>query len=391
MSRPKICIIQYNSSRFLTRVDRSARTLAEAGYEVVLIAIKDDETDAFEDRDDYVVKRVTLASRRLPARFGLRVLRFIEAIFKTFVAAYRERADIYDARDAEPLFVAHLAARLRHAKLVYDSDELNLDRNKPFCRKRWWRFLMRRFEGFYARRADAVITTDHGRADVLVERYGIPRPDVVLNVPDVSAELEPDLDFRKGALGDHRYLLIYQGVLIENRGIPEMMRAMPLLPECRLALVGYGHKGAAYKAIARDEGLTDSVVFFDAVPFERLMRYTASADIGMIPLIPAVLSYVYAAPNKLFEYMMAGLPVVVSDLPDMAKVVTEERVGTLIADPTSPESIADAVRRLIEGNESLTDVGARARRAALARYNWAFEKNGLLRAYERVRPSLTEN
>ncbi|MDI6901941.1 MAG: glycosyltransferase family 4 protein [Anaerosomatales bacterium] len=387
MSRPKICIIQYNSSRFLTRVDRSARTLAEAGYEVVLIAIKDAETDEYEDRGDYVVKRVTLASRRLPARFGLRVLRFIEAVWKTFRAAYRERADIYDARDAEPLFVAHLAARLRRAKLVYDSDELNLDRNKPFCRKRWWRFLMRRFEGFYARRADAVITTDHGRADVLVERYGIPRPVVVLNVPDVFDELEPDLDFRKRALGDRRYLLIYQGVLIENRGIPEMMRAMPLLPECRLALVGYGHREAEYRAIARDEGLTDGVVFFDAVPFERLMRYTAAADIGMIPLIPAVLSYVYAAPNKLFEYMMAGLSVVVSDLPDMAKVVTEERIGTLIADPTSPESIADAVRRLIEGNESLTDVGARARAAALRRYNWAFEKTKLLETYR----SMTES
>lgn len=382
----KVCIIQYNSSRFLTRVDRSARTLAEAGYEVVLVAIKDEATPAFEDRGAYTVKRVSLASRALPGRFGLRVLRFLEAIVRTFVAAWRENADIYNPRDAEPLLVAHLAASLRGAIVVYDSDELCLDRNKPVTRKRWWRFLMFRFERHYARKSAAVITTDHGRADILAQRYRISRPTVVLNVPDTFDALQPDLDFRTRALADRTYLLIYQGVLIENRGIPEMMRAMKYLPECRLALVGYGHKEDEYKKILAVENLEASVEFFDAVPFERLMRYTAAADVGMIPLIPACLSYRYAAPNKLFEYMMAGLPVVVTDLPDMALVVNEERVGTLIDDATSPESIARATRELIESNESLTERGRRAREAALARYNWTVERRKLLDVYERLAP-----
>lgn len=386
--RPRVCIIQYNSSKYLTRVDRAARTLAEAGWDVVLVAIKDQDTAAFEDRGAYVVHRVELRARSLPSWPLVRVLRHIEAVFRTFSLAVRLRADVYDARDAEPLLVAWAAARIRRARLVYDSDELNLDRNKPQCRKRWWRFAMFRFERFFTRRADVVLTTDHGRADVLQERYRIPRPTVILNVPESFPEIEADLAFRARALGDRDFLLIYQGVLIENRGIPEMIRAMSSLTDCSLAVVGYGHRGEEYRRLAADLDLRDAVRFFDAVPFEQLMRYTAAADVGMIPLIPACLSYVYAAPNKLFEYMMAGIPVVATDLPDMAAIVEQERVGTLIADASDPAGIVDAVRRLLDGDESLTVVGRRARDAALHRYNWGIESARLLAAYANLGPHM---
>ena len=384
MNQGKVCVIQYNSSRFLTRVDRAARTLAQAGYEVVLIAIKDDETPAFEQRNGYTVKRVELASRRLPRGFGLKFVRFAEGIWRTFVAAWREDADIYDARDAYPLFAAHLAAKLRGARLVYDSDELNLDRNWKVSSNAVWRFLMKSYEGFYIRHADAAITSDFGRSEVLSERYRIQPPTVLLNVPEVIQTLSPDLDFRARALGDRRYLLIYQGILVPNRGLPEMIEAMRQLPECRLALVGYGAMERELKEKVRREGLDDAVVFFDAVPYPELMRYTAACDLGVIPLIGSCLSYVYAAPNKLFEYMMSALPVVATDLPDMARVVTGERVGALIGDPTDPTSIATAVRAVLEDPAGVKAVGERARAAALERYNWDAEKEKLLAVYAKL-------
>lgn len=373
----KVCIVQYNASRFLTRVDRAARTLAASGHEVVLIALQDKDTLAYEDRGDYVVKRVELKSRKLPRGFGLKFIRFAEAIWRTFVAAWREDADVYDSRDAYPLFVTHLAARLRGAALVYDSDELNLDRNWSVARNPVWRFLMKAYEGFYVRHAEAVVTTDYGRAEVIGERYGVERPTVVLNVPDTFAELEPDAAWRERALGDKRYLLLYQGILVENRGLPEMVRAMRMLPECRLAIIGYGHLEEKLKTMVREEGLEGSVVFFDAMPFNDLMRCTVAADIGVIPLIGSCLSYVYAAPNKLFEYMMAGLPVVATDLPDMARVINEERVGALISDPEDPSSIAEAVNRVLADPSELAAMGQRARGVALSRYNWELEREKL--------------
>lgn len=348
---------------------------------MVLVAIKDPDTLEFEEREGYVVKRVALASRRLPRGFGLKFIRFAEGLWRTFVAAWREDADVYNPRDAYPLLIAHWAAGLRGAKVVYDSDELNLDRNWAPSRNPVWRFLMKRYEGHYARRSAAVITTDYGRAEVLEERYGI-RPAVVLNVPERLDEPSPDEDFRRHALGDRHHLLIYQGILLPNRGLLEMLEAMSELPECRLAIVGYGPLRSELEGAIRGEGLSKAAELFDAVPFDRLMRYTAAADIGMVPIVGSCLSYRLAAPNKLFECMMAGLPVVASDLPDMARVVRGERVGTLISDPTDPVSIAAAVRELIDGDETLEEIGRRARGAALARYNWDVERPKLLSVYE---------
>jgi glycosyltransferase involved in cell wall biosynthesis len=377
----KVCIIQYNASRYLTRVDRAARALSEVGHEVVLIGLKDEDTPEFEEREGYVVKRITLSSRRLTRRFGLKFLRFAEGIYRSIVAAYREDADIYNPRDAYPLFAAHVAATLRRAKVVYDSDELAIGRNWAVAQSGLWLGLMKAYEGFFARRSAAVITSDFGRADVLERTYRIPRPTVVLNVPESIAEPEPDADFRAKALGDGQYLLIYQGVFNRNRGLPELIRAMRLLPECRLALVGYGPMEAELKRQVESEGLQSAVVFFDAVPYETLMRYTASADIGVIAILGSCLSYATAAPNKLFEYMMVSVPVVASDLPDMARVVAETGGGTLIEDPSDPASIAAAVRKLLDGPESLAVVGARGREAALERYNWACEQPKLLAAF----------
>ena len=384
-SRPrrKVCIVQYNASRYLTRVDRAARALAEAGYEVVLVGLKDEDTPEFERRQGYTVKRLTLTSRRWTRRYGLKFVRFAEGIVRSLVAAWREDADIYDARDAYPLFVAHTAALLRRASVVYDSDELAIGRNWAVASNPLWLRLMKAYEGFYARRS-TVITSDYGRADVLERTYGIERPTVVLNVPEVIPAPEPDSGFRERALGKRRYLLLYQGIFAPNRGLPESIRAMAMLPECRLALVGYGPLEGELKRLVVAEGLEDAVAFFDAVPFDTLMRYTAAADIGLVPIVGSCLSYQTAAPNKLFEYMMVGLPVVASALPDMERVINETGAGTFIADPTDPASIAAAVRSLLEGAEPLSAIGARGRKAALERYNWECERPKLLSAFESV-------
>ena len=236
--RPRVCLVQYNSSRFLTRVDRNARALGAAGWDVVLVAIKDAHTAAFEDRGDYVVKRVTLWSRRLP-RWS-RPLRFLEAVVKTFWAAYREDADVYNPRDIFPMLVCHLAARLRGAAIVTDSDELNLYRNGVWMQQWWWKPVAKTYEGFFLRRATAHITSDEGRAGVLASEYGIARPVVVLNVSDVIESLDPDAAFRERALGARRWLLVYQGMLAMNRGMEQLVEAMKLLDDCALVLVGEG-------------------------------------------------------------------------------------------------------------------------------------------------------
>ncbi len=175
-----------------------------------------------------------------------------------------------------------------------------------------------------------------------------------------------------------------------NRGLLQLVDAMTSLTDCALAFVGYGHLRPEIERRIDAGSLGDRVRVFDAVPQETMLRYTASADIGVIPIVGSCLSYVYAAPNKLFEDMMVGVPVVATDLPDMAAVVTAERVGALIADPTDPASIAAAVRSLLDGDEPLTTIGARARKAALARHNWEVEAPKLLAVYAQLASRISD-
>lgn len=380
--RPKACIIQYNASRFLTRVDRAARTLAEEGFEVVLIAVNDGSAPSFEQRDGYVVKRVELKSRRWPR--WMRPVRWIEAVVRTYRAAVAEDADVYNPRDIYPMLVAQLAAWQRHAAVVTDSDELNLYRNWPWTRSWWWKPLAKPYEGYHLRRAAVNITSDEGRADVLAAEYRIPRPAVVRNVPDVAEPPVPDIGWRKEALKGQERLLLYTGGLVANRGLLELVEAMRELPGYALAFVGNGHLAPSIAEHVAKSGLAQRVSMYDAVPFERLMSITAAADAMVIPIVGACLSYVYAAPNKLFEAMAAGVPVVASDLPDMARVVREERAGTLIDDPEDPHSIAEAVRALFEGDEDPRAIGRRAQEAALARHTWVTERPKLLAAWADV-------
>lgn len=380
--KPKVCVIQYNASRYLARVDRAARTLAEEGFEVVLIAIGDGIAPALEQRDGYVVKRVEITSRAWPR--WTRPARWIEAVIKTYRAAYAEDADVYNPRDIYPMLVAQLVATRRRAAVVADSDELNLYRNWPWVGSWWWKLLAKPYEGYHLRRAAATITSDEGRADVLVAEYGIVRPAVVRNVPDVTKPPTPDPVWRQDALRGQERLLLYTGGLVANRGLLELVDAMRELPGYALAFVGHGHLAPSIVARIAEAGVADRVAVQEPVDFERLMSLTASADAAVIPIVGACLSYVYAAPNKLFESMAAGVPVVVSDLAEMARVVRGERVGTLIPDPTDPHSIAGAVRALFEGDEDPREIGLRAQRAALARHVWAVERPKLLAAWADV-------
>ena len=244
---------------------------------------------------------------------------------------------------------------------------------------------MKRYEGFLARRAAVVITSDFGRAEVLHERYGVD-PVVVLNVPVVGQTYEPDEQFRKDRASRRTLPAHLSGHPRDEPGPARVDRGdarhCPSVGSRSSATARFAMTSRA--RISADDVLSERVTLFDAVPFKKLMRYTAAADIGVIPLVGSCLSYRLAAPNKLFEYMAVGLPVVATDLEEMRRYMLEERVGTLIAEPVTAESIAAAVLALLEGPESLEEIGARGRQAAIDRYSWTHERPKLVAAYARV-------
>ncbi len=239
-------------------------------------------------------------------------------------------------------------------------------------------------EGHYLPQADAMIVASPSWIDWIRNLYGaIPDPSVVvLNVP-VPTEIDPSKDLRAELdIAPDQRIVIYQGSIQENRGIEPAIEAVTQLDNVVLVVIGYGYYRPTLEDLVEERGLTDKVLFFGPVPNDELISYSASADIGLANIVNSSVSYYTSLPNKLFEYAMAGIPVIGSDSPEIGRIVAEEQIGE-VCDPEDPTQIADAIERI------LADPGryAAGLSHAAARYNWSVEQEKLLDLYAALESS----
>ncbi len=328
------------------------------------------------------------------ARYGFRAAKFVvQAPLRWVRAAVLDRrfrraglttgADVWHCHDLNTLAIGVRCKRRRPGtRLVYDSHELATERSRM---SRWARRRAGRAERRGLRHVDEGIWTTRSRAEYVMQRYGIPFPTLIHNVPEmIGVEEGWDLHRRLGIPPEER-ILVYQGSIQEFRGIEESIEAATLLDRCTLVIIGYGYHRPALEEMVRRRGLDDRVRFFGPIPNDELLYYTASADVGLCVIRGQSLSYRWSMPNKLFEYMMAGIPVVASDFEEMGRVVREEGVGT-VCDPDDPTSIAAAVRAIVDDPEAEARFRA-ATRVAISRYNWDNEEQKLLALYRRLEPA----
>ena len=281
-------------------------------------------------------------------------------------AALARPAGLYLASDLYTLPALAAAARRHRARLVYDSRELYtaLDsaHGRPYVGAVWGAVERRAIP-----RTDAVLTVGDAIADRLRDRYGIARPTVLHNAPEVEDGAPPDRDALRRALAlpdDGRMVVLYQGLFRDGRGLRALTEAARAVEGVRLVLVGEGALEGEVRTWGA--GLGDRLVVHPFVPPDRLAALTPGADIGACLIEPLTESLRLSLPNKLFEYLAAGVPVLASPLPEIRAVV-DRGVGVL-ADPSDPEAVAEALHQAL-------DPGRRARwaaaaPAALAPYTW---------------------
>lgn len=322
------------------------------------------------------------------ARFGFRAVKAVMgrqglalkmwAINRRMIAVgVDEAADVYHSHDLNTLYVGHVCKQRTGAKLVYDSHELQTERSRMGP---WWKRWALWNERRWLPSADALIVASTPWIDHLRMLYGsVPDPAVaVINVPEstevVARDLRPELGLDPGTP-----ILLYQGSIQENRGIEPAIEAVPLLEDVVLVIVGYGYYRDALEDLVARRGLSDRVRFFGPIPNRDLLHWTASADVGLCNIVNASLSYYTTLPNKLFEYMMAEVPVLGSDSPGIGRVVEETGVGEVV-DPVDPESLAAATRKILADPAPYQA----ACRQARERYNWDVEAENLLGVYRRL-------
>ncbi len=321
------------------------------------------------------------------ARFGFRAVKAVLgrqglalktwAINKRMIAVGLEiDPDVFHSHDLNTLYIGWQCAEATGAKLVYDSHELATERNRMDNKWRKWAMWNER-RGLP--KADALIMASPYWTPFVEKLYGsIPALSVeVINVPEYEEDV-PVWDLR-GALeiAADVPLLLYQGSIQENRGIEQAMEATLLLDDAVLVVVGYGYHRPALEAEVAKRRIGDRVKFFGPIPNHELLYWTAAADVGMANIINSSISYYTCLPNKLFEYIMANVPVIGSDSPEIGRVVRETGVG-VACDPADPVAIADAARVILGDKQRFVE----AAKVAARQYNWSVESQKLTKLYE---------
>ena len=356
------------------RVRREASALTEAGHEVVVVHLPrgggpPPAVEGFEVRS----AATPAWTERLPggARRSLAAARIVRV-------AAGVRPDVVHAHDAAMLAPGWLVAKRAGARLVYDSHELAT--GVPYHSRAWYR-LVSTLERRIVPRCAAVITVSDGIAERLQRKYGLERrPTVVRNLPDLPPPAEGRAEDLRASLGvGTAPLVLHHGAAAQDRGGESLIRSLAQLDGAHLLFLGGdGAYADDLQALSAQLGLGSRIHFRAPVPLAELLSYSAQADVGVTLLEDTCENHRLALPNKAFEYVAAGIPVVASDLPELSRVVDSYGIGWTV-DPADPTSIAAGLRSALESGDD-PQLRERLDRAA-EELSWARERERLVALY----------
>ena len=406
--RLRIGMAVYGDITHDSRVRREAETLAASGHRVLLACLPGAGPSGWSPDGVDVLPLFPGRGGALPASSGpfsganrprrrlapvdrvawlVGYLRNLDIWGGQAVAAIGE-ADAWHVHDL-PALVAISAHVRAGTPIVYDSHELFPDTGIAARLPRALRSLVRLEERRRVRRIDTLITVNRELADVLIQRYRPQRTVVVHNCPGRASPWDgPDLLRHATGIPPNTPIVLYHGLLAGHRGLDVLTDALlePGLEHAHLVLLGYGELRDAMRDLSRTPRFAGRLHVLDAVPPEEVLNWISSADVGTSLLPGTDMNERLATPNKLFECLAAGVPVVVSDLPAVRRVV-DDPAGSLgmICDPTRSASVALAIRSILELKpaERLA-LRNRCLAAARDRWNWETEVQGLIETYERI-------
>lgn len=430
----KVVIVAANTFEYDARQLRTAKALASDGHDVSLVGFAAPGLPDHERLDGGIdLRRVTVdrtiasAFRPLPMRarrwtsrllgidpdaivlspvrpagvdrFRAPLRRLAEIVahvrrvgpWSRAVIAAVPDADVVTCKALIALPVIREVARRTGGRYVYDIADVHTEAARLARMPRWFRALVRRRERQLMRGASALTAVSPGVADEVARRFGVDRPTVVLNTPPAWRPGEA-LPSRTGRLRDVAGLppdidvVLYQGGFSVDRGIEELVAAIEdrALSGRRLAAVFIGYGRLRDWLDQQAARLPGRVAVVDAIPPGELLGYTVDADIGFVGQPPRTLNQRLNLANKWFEYLQAGVPVVVFEGTAHCALTREHDVG-LCVDVEDRHAIPIAIARLLsEGPGERHERRVRARSVGSERYTWEIQGPAVIELYRRL-------
>jgi glycosyltransferase involved in cell wall biosynthesis len=325
-------------------------------------------------------KSVSFRTKRFGMIFKRGFLFYMFFNIRLFIFLVFNKFDILVSNDLDTLLPCFLTSKLKKVPLVYDSHEYFTGvpeiQNRPFVK--WvWKSIERSFFPYLKN----VMTVSDSIAVQYEHEYGL-RPVTVRNCSmrtgDITSYTHEELGINPGNL-----LLILQGTGINiDRGGEELIDAVNLAPNISLLIIGSGDQFEYLTRKVTTQGLKERIRFIPKCSWLALMKYTRSADAGLSLDKDSNLNYKFSLPNKLFDYISAGIPVIASDLTEISGILSEFKCGIVISEVT-PEEISKAITALRDNRELLSELKQNATIASES-LNWVTESLKVKKLYESI-------
>lgn len=343
MAQKKVIISVINDIATDQRVRRTASAFAELNYQIIIVGRKLPQSLPVYEMNGLRVERFNMPINKGPlfyAFFQVRLFFFL--IFK--------KADVLFSNDLDTLLPNYLVSRLKGSALIYDSHEYftgvpELQKNH-FARKIWTKV-----ESFIFPKLKNVVTVNRSIANLYSQQYGN-FVHIVRNVPDETNKINFDIVQWKRSVGfsDDKKVFILQGAGINiDRGAEEAVEAMKDV-DAMLLIIGGGDVFHQLKELAVKNNVAHKVIIHPKISREELMAVTTSCFAGLTLDKDTNINYRFSLPNKLFDYIHAGIPVIATDLPEVAAILNVYRTG-IVLPQNSPQAIAKAMNDLINEKE----------------------------------------
>ncbi len=313
------------------RVNKTCLTLQKCGYRVVEYGRLLPQSMPLER--PYFILRKKLWFRTGPQFY-------IEYNIRLFLHLLFAEIDLIFSNDLDTLPAVWLASKIRHKKLIYDMHELFTEApeliNRPFVKWIW-----QKTEDFLLPKTTTRITVCQSISDFYKTNYNV-NVNIVRNIPILRTKRDDKLISFPG-----KKIILYQGAINIGRGLEWVIDAMPFINDAILVIIGNGDIKNELEDKTKKAGLEHKVVFLGLKSSDVLHEYTSSADIGLCLLEEKGLNYYYSLPNRIFDYIHAGVPVLATRFPEITNIVERYKTGVLI-DHYEPEFLAETINEMLK-------------------------------------------
>lgn len=392
-SPTRICMHVLGRARTDVRAMRAASTLVEAGYSVSIVDIegKSECAQNTENIHGVSVNHITVPDSFIATRFKNWVLiRAARMFIRSTLRLIRTPADVYHALDLPALPACYIAARLRRKPLIFEAYELPLSTlplSELSITRRLLQALLAPLLTYMVPHCAGVITVSPPIVQEMCKRYRLSNVALIRNIPEYK-NVEKSNRLRQCiGVSSQTRIALYQGNLQPDRRVDILIRAAAFLEEnIVIVIMGKDMVGtrAQLEALITSEGASERVKIIPPVPYEVLLDWTASADIGLSVYVSDYsLNVQMMLPNKFFEYLMAGLPVLTSRVEAVVEIVNNYNVGQVI-ESVAPADIGAAINAMLADHDALHRMHLNALHAAQKDFCWEKECFQLISLYHNI-------